>query len=119
MKYNIINSGSDGNCIILNDEIMLDCGVSFKKIEPYYKKIKLVCISHIHKDHLLPSTIKKLAFERPKLRFAVGEFLVQALLDCGVSRKNIDVLKLNTKLRYKRFFYSTYKIIPRCRKLWF
>lgn len=71
MKYNIINSGSDGNCILINDGILLDCGISFKKIEPYYKKLKLVFISHIHHDHLLPSTIKKLAFERPTLRFCV------------------------------------------------
>lgn len=100
MKYKIINSGSDGNCILINDEILLDCGVSFKKIEPYYKKLKLVFISHMHHDHLLPSTIKNLALERPTLRFVVGEFLVDKLLDCGVSKKNIDILKLRTRLSY-------------------
>lgn len=112
MKYKIINSGSDGNCIIINDEIMLDCGVSFKKIENYYKKIKLICISHIHKDHLMPSTIKRLAEERPTLRFCVGEFLVDKLLDCGVNKNNIDILKLNMRLNYNRFFCSRYKTIP-------
>jgi len=71
MNYKIINSGSDGNCILVNNEILLDVGVSFKKIEPYYKKLKLVFISHEHTDHLLPSTVKKLAFERPTLRFCV------------------------------------------------
>ncbi len=100
MKYKIINTGSDGNCILINDEILLDCGVSFKKIEPYYKKLKLVFISHIHHDHLFPSTIKKLALERPTLRFVVGEFLVDKLLECGVSKKNIDVLKLRMRLTY-------------------
>lgn len=100
MKYKIINSGSDGNCILINDEILLDCGVSFKKIEPYYKKIKLVFISHIHKDHLLPTTIKKLAYERPTLRFVVGRFLVDKLLECGVKKENIDVLNLKAKLVY-------------------
>ena len=111
MKYKIINSGSDGNCIMINYEILLDCGVTFKKIEPYYKKIKLVFISHQHRDHLLPSTIKKLAFERPTLRFCVGEFLVDELLECGVKRENVDVLKLNVRMHYNRFFYSTYKVI--------
>ncbi|MCI8411027.1 MAG: hypothetical protein HFJ40_00970 [Clostridia bacterium] len=103
MKYKIINSGSDGNCIILNDEIMLDCGVSFKKIEPYYKKIKLVCISHEHRDHLLPATIKRLAFERPSIRFCAGEFLLDKLLKCNVKKENIDIIKLNTRMNYKRF----------------
>lgn len=114
MKYKIINSGSDGNCILINDEILLDCGVSFKKIEPYYKKLKLVFISHIHHDHLLPSTIKKLAFERPSIRWIVGEFLVDKLLECGVKKENIDILKLRTRLSYNRFFCSTYKVVPRC-----
>ena len=71
MIYKIISTGSSGNCILLNNTILLDCGVSFKKIEPYYKKLKLVFISHIHNDHFLPSTIKKLAYERPALRFCV------------------------------------------------
>lgn len=104
MKYKIINSGSDGNCIVINDEILLDCGVSFKKIEPYYKKIKLVFISHIHHDHLLPTTIKRLAFERPTLRFLVGEFLVGKLMECGVKKENIDILKLGTRLTYNEHF---------------
>lgn len=119
MKYNIINSGSDGNCIVLNDEILLDCGVSFKKLEPYYKQIKLVCISHEHTDHLLPSTIKRLAFERPTIRFCVGEFLVDKLLSCGVRKESIDIIKLNARMKYKRFFNPMYKIIPRRSKLWF
>lgn len=112
MKYEIINSGSDGNAIVLNDEILLDCGVSYKKIEPYVKKLKLVCISHEHRDHLMTSTIKRLTFERPSLRFCVGEFLVDKLIEAGVNRKNIDVIKLQTRLRYKRFFHSSYQIIP-------
>lgn len=119
MKYKIINSGSDGNAILLNDEILLDCGVTYKKIEPYIKNIKLVCISHEHRDHLIPSTIKRLAFERPSLRFCVGEFLVDKLIEAGVNRKNIDVIKLQTRLRYKRIFYSSYQVISRCSKFWF
>ena len=107
MHYKILNSGSDGNAILVNDEILLDCGVTFKKLEPYYKNLKLVFISHRHRDHLLPSTIKKLAFERPSLRFAVGEFLVEELLKCGVNKKNIDILKLRTRMRYKRIFSSS------------
>lgn len=112
MKYNIINSGSDGNCIILDDEIMLDCGVSYKKIEPFIKKLRIVIISHQHKDHLLPSTIQRLAFERPTLRFCVGSFLKDLLLECGVRKENIDILKLNTRLKYNRFFCTSYKTIP-------
>lgn len=110
MKYNIINSGSDGNCIIVNDEIMLDIGVSFKKIQPYYKNIKLVFISHIHGDHFNKRTIKTLASERPTVRFCVGKYLVQDLLECGVNSKNIDVLSLGTRLNYGQFSIQPIKL---------
>ncbi len=48
MPYEILNSGSDGNCILLNDNIMLDCGIPYKKIKPYLKNIKIIFISHRH-----------------------------------------------------------------------
>ena len=41
MNYNIINSGSDGNGMVVEDTILIDCGISFKSLEKYCKKIKL------------------------------------------------------------------------------
>lgn len=48
LDYNILGTGSSGNCIIVNDNIMLDCGLTYAKIKPYLKKIKLIFISHRH-----------------------------------------------------------------------
>ena len=45
INFDIISSGSSGNCVILNESIALDMGVPFKKIEPYLNKIKLIFIS--------------------------------------------------------------------------
>ena len=59
MKYNIIGSSSEGNCIIVEDVLMLDCGIIYNKIKKYLPKVKLIFISHIHFDHLLPTAIKK------------------------------------------------------------
>ena len=47
MRYEIICSGSNGNSIIIEDFMMLDCGVSYKKIINYMPKIKLIFISHV------------------------------------------------------------------------
>lgn len=47
-KINIINSGSDGNATILFKEILIDCGVSYKKISNYKKDLKIVLLTHIH-----------------------------------------------------------------------
>ena len=107
MNYKIISSCSTGNATIIKDIILIDCGVSFKRLDRYYKKLKIVLLTHIHLDHFKKETIKKLAEERPTLRFAGCEWLLKPLLACGVKRKNIDILKIGTRYDYKLF-----KIVP-------
>lgn len=107
MNYKIISSCSTGNAVIVRDIILIDCGVTFKRLGKYYKKLKLVLLTHIHSDHFKKETIKRLAKERPTLRFACCEWLLKPLLECGVSRKNIDVLEIGTRYDYKLF-----KIVP-------
>ena len=117
MNYNIINTGSDGNATIIENTIMIDCGLPFKKIYPYIRKLKLVLLTHIHGDHFNKSTIKKLAEERPKLRFGCCEWLVQDLIDCGVSKKRIDVYTLDNEYDYGSFKVSTIRLfhdVPQC-----
>ena len=103
MKYNIISTGSKGNCTIIEDKIMIDCGVSFKKVKEYCNKLSIVLLTHIHKDHFCSSTIQKLANERPTLRFGCGPWLVMDLLKCGVDKRNIDVYLLDLEHKYKEF----------------
>ena len=107
MNYKIISSCSTGNATIIRDIILIDCGVTFKRIEKYYKRLKIVLLTHLHSDHFKKETIKKLAQERPTLRFACCEWLLQPLLECGVLRKNIDVLQIGT-----RYDYKVFKIVP-------
>lgn len=47
MRYEILGSSSKGNSIILEDIIMLDCGLSYSKIKNHLRKIKLIFISHV------------------------------------------------------------------------
>ena len=94
MTYNIINSSSKGNCIAVEDILMLDCGLFYSKIKQYLSKVKLIFISHVHQDHLLPSTIKKIAYNYPTIKFLTGsEEVVKKLVECGVNKKNIFILK--------------------------
>jgi len=46
VEYEILGTGSTGNCVILNKNIMLDCGLPYKQIKPYLKDVKLIFISH-------------------------------------------------------------------------
>lgn len=69
-------------------------------IEPHYKDLKVVLLTHIHSDHFRESTIKRLAKERPTLRFGCCEWLVKPLLDCGVSPENIDIFQCGNSYNY-------------------
>lgn len=107
MNYKIIDTGSKGNALIIEKLLLVDCGVSFMKLKDYYKDLKVVLLTHIHGDHFNKKTIKALAFERPTLRFACCCWLVNDLIDCGVNKKNIDVLEIGRTYDYKLF-----KVIP-------
>lgn len=117
MNYKIISSCSTGNATIIKDIILIDCGVTFKRLEKYYKKLKLVLLTHIHSDHFKKETIKRLAKERPTLRFACCEWLLKPLLECGVQKKNIDILQIGVKYDYKLFKIVPIKLyhdVPQC-----
>ena len=47
INYNILSTGSCGNSIIVNNCLMLDCGLSYSKIKDYLKDIKIIFISHL------------------------------------------------------------------------
>lgn len=48
MEYKVLASCSTGNCTIIRDVIALDMGINFKKLGKYYKKLKIVLLTHIH-----------------------------------------------------------------------
>lgn len=117
LRYNIISTGSQGNAVVLNDIMLIDCGVSFKALGEVYKDIKIVLLTHSHIDHFNATTIKNLAENRPTLRFACCEWLVPMLLKCNVSERNIDVLEIGKLYDYKAFKVSPIKLyhnVPQC-----
>ena len=101
--YNVLSSGSKGNCVVYHNTIAVDMGIPYSMIKEYQNSLQIVLLTHIHCDHFNDSTIKKLAFERPTLRFACGEFLADRLE--GV--KNVDILEAG-----KIYDYGAFKISP-------
>ena len=117
MRYNIISTGSKGNAVVINESIMIDAGVPFRKLSEVYRGIKLVLLTHIHGDHFNKTTIKKLAYERPTLRWACGEWLVPHLIETGVQKKNIDVMEPDKLYNYGAFQISPVMLthnVPNC-----
>ena len=93
MTYNIISTGSKGNAVVINDHILIDCGVPFKALEGVKKDLRLVLLTHIHSDHFNPRTVRALAKERPSLRLGCCEWMVWPLLDAGVAKRRIDLIR--------------------------
>ena len=99
----VISSGSEGNAVIYNNEIMVDCGVSLKALQEVKRSLKIVLLTHKHSDHLKIRTLQRLQAERPTLRVACGNFLLEEL-PCI---KNIDVLQVG-----KIYDYGAFKVSP-------
>lgn len=110
IEYNIIATGSKGNAVIINNLILIDCGVSFKSLLPYYKELKLVLLTHIHSDHFNKATLKRLAKERPTLRFCCGDYLVSALVDCEVQKNKIYIINYNEGLNYGNYNIEPFEL---------
>ena len=92
MIYNILATGSSGNAVIINDNILVDCGVPFKTIEPYAGKIKIVLLTHYHSDHFKKSTVAALHSEHPAIRWCCCEWMVSRLVQANISRRSIDIV---------------------------
>ena len=93
MRYEIIGTGSRGNAVVIENYILIDCGVALTRLKKHLYEVKLVLLTHAHQDHFRRSTVAALSSARPTLRFAAGEWLAQNLVECGVSKSNIDVLQ--------------------------
>ena len=84
--YRIIKTGSKGNAIIIDNNILIDCGVPYKDLP--VKLLKLVLLTHEHSDHINFSTI--------------GKFLLKKLVQAGVSYTKIDILTPGVWYRYNK-----------------
>lgn len=104
MNCEIIQTGSSGNCIIVNNNFMLDCGIPYSKIKDKIKSIKFIFISHRHSDHFNKTTIKKIAYEFPNIKFIVGYDLVKPLIECNVTKKNIFFLEIGKYYAIGEYF---------------
>lgn len=101
IPYEIISTGSCGNATVLNNNVLVDCGVPYRMLEQYVQSLSLVLLTHIHGDHFNRGSIKKIAMARPGVRWGCGKWLLKPLVDCGVNPKVIDVYEMGQTYDYK------------------
>ena len=102
----VISSGSEGNAVIYNNAIMVDCGVTLKALNDVKRSLKIILLTHQHGDHLKLRTLQRLQAERPTLRIACADFLLEKLEGLN----NIDVLQVGMLYDYGAFKVSPVKL---------
>lgn len=107
LDYEIISSSSNGNCLIFNKYLAIDMGISFKKISPYLKNLKVILLTHEHTDHFDKTCIKIIAYNKPNIKWLCGSWLVKLLIDLGVSKKNIYVVESG-----KTYDLGLFRVMP-------
>jgi len=106
MTYNIISSNSiDGNCILFEDNLLLDIGVSFKKLtnEIDVSKIKYLLLTHEHSDHFNITAIRKLFVKNENLQIICCEWME----DMMPFQERVHVVEIG-----KVYEFGDYKISP-------
>ncbi len=119
MTYDILATGSSGNAVVINGEILIDCGIPMKKLREsgYIKSLKLVLLTHVHGDHFNPATVRALHQERPALRWGCCEWMVPNLIVCGVEPRDIDIYTAGYWFEYRDFDIMPVKLlhdVPNC-----
>ena len=64
-KINIIGTGSSGNCVVIDNSIVIDCGLPIKKISQTVLNADALFITHRHSDHLNLSILHYLYRKAP------------------------------------------------------
>ena len=111
--FNIIKSGSEGNAVVYNKTIMVDCGVSFKALQEIAEGLQVVLLTHKHNDHINLKTLTKLQSKQPNIRVACCEWMIEELPNI----KNVDVLEIGKIYNYGNFKVSPVKLyhdVPNC-----
>ena len=119
MIYDILATGSSGNCVIINGEIAIDMGIPMKKLREsgYIKDLRLVLLTHAHGDHFNPATVRALHQERPALRWGCCKWMVTHLLKAGVLAQLIRMPTKKEVLRmqeYTIFSVDLVHDVPNC-----
>lgn len=114
MNFKILGSSSKGNCFLVNDDLLIDCGMPYSKIKDDVKNVKIVLLTHIHGDHFNSTTIRKLFVENEPI-FICGEWLKEELEN--VIGKDNEVLTYNSAIEvldYKVARVKAYHDVPNC-----
>lgn len=92
-EIEIVGTGSTGNAVLIDGVILIDVGLTFKKLEPTLLKAEHIFITHRHGDHLQVPALSKL--------FKVRPWILRESLHC-----NADVAEFIREKNNSRFEFE-------------
>jgi len=104
--YKVIASGSKGNAVLYHNSILVDCGVPFASLKPYIYDLKIVLLTHEHKDHINIDTLWRLMKERPTLRVGCCEWMKSQV----ATFRNVDTYEIGKMYEYGHFQISPFQL---------
>lgn len=92
-KVEILGTGSTGNAVLIDDTIMIDCGLGVNKLLPYLQNVRHLFITHRHSDHLNISVLKNIA---KKVSKSIIRFGLHVNSDCYnmIERKAPEIAEM-------------------------
>lgn len=105
MRFQVLKTGSAGNALLFEDDLLLDVGMSYNKLKEVIdvSRLKYVLLTHIHSDHYLPATIRKLMVNT-KAEIVCGLWLADDLTTRGVPEDRIIIVDVG--FRYELGGYT-------------
>ena len=91
LDFNILSSGSIGNAVRIRN-IMIDCGIPFKKMKEDLYKCRYLLITHDHQDHVKPAVLNQIVEQFPNIEI-FSTYKVARLND-AVTAINTDYLPI-------------------------
>jgi phosphoribosyl 1,2-cyclic phosphodiesterase len=109
MNYELLGSGSEGNSIIYKDNILVDVGLPFNKIEPYLKRINIILLTHKHGDHFNESSIIRIGREYPNILMVAPESLYSEFKNLNYAGKSL-IVKEGQKFKFGDTLFECFKL---------
>lgn len=126
LNYNVLASSSSGNAVRI-ENIMIDCGIPYRKMKEDLYGVDTLLLTHTHKDHINDKTLAAIRREFPRIKiygnfdvaYEYGKYIDKVIANAPIelTKKrviyphdgvhDIPVTYFDIDLDGKKLFYAT------------
>lgn len=106
--YHVINSGSDGNSVRI-ENLLIDIGIPFKRLKEELYQVDVIFITHAHYDHLQKGTYDSIRKKFPNIKVC-GNYDVAKKLQKWKS-KELDIITGSRQVGGKGILFTPFECV--------